>query len=414
MEKRDVLGIAPTGSGKTAAFLIPLILLPRMRPGLRALVVCPTHELADQILSEYRWLAKGVRKRGAFLVAKSDTLHHVIAACKGELDVDLVVCTPQTLVQLIESDKIDSLACVSAIVFDEADRLLDMGFVQQADVILAACTSQDTVRAMFSATMPPRIEQLVDAVLRDAVKVQVGTANAGADAIDQKLVFTGTEEGKLAALNRLLAEGALAPPCLVFCETKERAADLCLEMRGMDGHLKVAAIHGGVSPQVRDEVCAGFRTGAVWFLVATEVLGRGLDFRGVNTVVNFDLPLSPVSYIHRIGRCGRAGRRGTAITLFTEDEFPRLRPIANVVRISGCEVPEWMLGLKAPSTAERRRMAVTAPHRPKIHSRYRVAQHARNDGRRGKRLRVYPPQQQQRQQDDDDDGASEEEDVESS
>ena len=315
LNQRDVLGIAPTGSGKTAAFIIPIILNPRVNSGLKALVVCPTHELADQILNEYRWLTAGVRQRGSCLVLKPDNAAKVAAACRGEVDMDLVVTTPKILVDLLENTSIESLKLVSIVILDEADRLLEMGFVEQVDAILAACSGAEAQhRGMFSATMPPRIEVLVDAVLRDPIKIHIGNANAGADSIDQRLVFTGNEEGKLSALSRLLSEGELAPPCLVFCQTKERAADLCLEMRGMDSHLKVEAIHGAgiyisrvdlysglnitvinssakVSPHLRDEICTRFRQGQVWFLVATEVVGRGLDFRGVNTVLNFDLPL---------------------------------------------------------------------------------------------------------------------------
>jgi ATP-dependent RNA helicase DDX52/ROK1 len=393
LSRRDVLAIAPTGSGKTAAFLIPVILAPPAKQsGLRALVVVPTHELADQILNEYKWLSAGLRGRGSCLVLKPDNCTRVAAAARGDVSVDLVVATPQILVGLIEQKAVPSLANVQIVVLDEADRLLEMGFLEQVDTILAACEGgQDQHRAMFSATMPPRIEMMVNAVLRDHVKVTVGNANAGADAIDQRLVFAGNEEGKLTALRRLLSEGELVPPCLVFCQTKERAADLCFEMRAMDAHLKVEAIHGACSPQARDEIVQLFRQGKVWFLVATEVLGRGVDFRGVNTVVNFDLPLSPVSYIHRIGRTGRAGRRGKAITLFTEEEFDRLRPIANVVRISGCDVPEWMLGLKKLGTGERRRLATVAPDRPKIGARFRqkVAEPA-NRKRAGARGRKAP------------------------
>lgn len=182
-------------------------------------------------------------------------------------------------------------------------------------------------------------------MLRDSIRVTVGTAGTGAKEIDQKLLYVGREEGKLMAIRQMIGDGC-RPPVLIFVQSKERADELFRELR-YDG-INVGVIHSNRSLSQREEVITQFRAGKVWFLIATDLLGRGLDFKGINTVINYDLPQTTVSYVHRIGRTGRAGRQGVAITFFTEDDVPRLRPIANVMKQSGCEVPEWMLGLQAP------------------------------------------------------------------
>lgn len=219
-------------------------------------------------------------------------------------------------------------------------------------------------RALFSATLPPAVEDLAATVLRDPVKVVIGTPNAGASTIDQRLVFVGRwaavwigrqgsvrglwltwampvscvvgrEEGKLLAMRQLIAEG-LRPPVLVFLQSKERAKELFHELV-YDG-INVDVIHAERTQEQRDAVIRQFRSGEIWVLICTDLMARGIDFKGVNMVINYDLPQSAVSYIHRIGRTGRAGRRGLAVTFFTEADMEALRSIANVVKLSGCEV----------------------------------------------------------------------------
>lgn len=222
------------------------------------------------------------------------------------------------------------------------------------------------VVGLFSATMPQGIEELALAVLRDPLRIMVGGRGAGgaaASSVKQKLLFVGREDGKLLAIRQMVAEG-LRPPALIFVQSKERALQLhkALLFEGLNAD----AIHADKSPAAREEAVTRFRRGETSFLIATDVLGRGMDFKAVRVVINYDFPTSAVSYIHRVGRTGRGGRTGEAVTLFTEDDIPLLRSIANVMRLSGCDVPEWMLQLKKLPRAERKRLDRSAPHRRDI------------------------------------------------
>jgi ATP-dependent RNA helicase DDX52/ROK1 len=165
-------------------------------------------------------------------------------------------------------------------------------------------------------------------------------------------------------MRQMARTGGLAPPVLVFTQATDRAAHLARALR-LEG-IEAAAVHSGLPPHAREENVRAFRRGDAWCLVATDVLGRGLDFPAVRTVVNYDLPQTPEMYVHRVGRTGRAGVRGTAVTFFTEQDLPYLRPIANVVRESGGAVPSWMLQLAKAPRSERRRLRTVAPRRKGI------------------------------------------------
>ena len=362
LQGRDVLACAPTGSGKTAAFLVPLIL--RLATpgagGVRCVVMAPTRELAAQIVREFDKLAAGRRFRTWLLRKETMATAAASLAAAAPPVVDLVVATPERLAQLAQAEGVNLGSC-EMLVMDEADKLFEMGFLEQVDAVIAACGPR-ALRAMFSATMPPQVEQLAASVLRDAVELSIGTRNAGASSIAQKLVFVGQEAGKLLAMRQLAAAGELMPPTLVFVQSKERASELLAEL-AYEG-LRVDAIHSDRTQAQRNEVIERFRRGQVWTLICTDLMGRGIDFKGVNCVINYDLPTSAVSYIHRIGRTGRAGRAGRAVTFFTLDDVEHLRSIANVVKLSGCDVPDWMLrlkkGAKAPGAP---RGAAAAPQR---------------------------------------------------
>jgi ATP-dependent RNA helicase DDX52/ROK1 len=186
--------------------------------------------------------------------------------------------------------------------------------------------------------------------------------------IEQELMFVGREEGKLLAIRQLSQRAQLHPPALVFVQSQERAQALFGELL-YDG-IHVDVIHAGRSKAARDAAVSKFRRGDTWVLICTDLVARGVDFRAVNMVINYDLPMSGITYVHRIGRTGRAGRKGKAITLFTEADFENLRTIANVMKQSGCEVPEWMLTLKRKrkkqKKAPRRRKIDTTPSYDKI------------------------------------------------
>ena len=377
---REVLACAPTGSGKTAAFLVPLLqkLGGGRRQGIRAVAIAPTQELARQTHREMPKLCAGsgiqacVLSKKLAAAATSHAEHGGAArgtaggaedagggASSAALGVwrkyDAMVCTPLRLVSLLRKGVL-SLKNVSYLALDEADKLLELGFLEQVDEILATVAGNAGIqRALFSATMQPAIEDLVHSVLRNPAKLVVGERNAAAETVEQSLVFCGREDGKLVALRQIVREG-IKPPVLIFVQSVERAVQLFHELV-YDG-LNVDVLHADRSQAQRDATVQKFRAGKVWVLIATELVARGMDFKGVSLVINYDFPQSTTSYVHRIGRTGRAGRRGKAVTFFTEADAEQLRSIANVMKASGCPIPDWMLKLKTQTKQEKRRRAV--------------------------------------------------------
>ncbi|GBG65250.1 hypothetical protein CBR_g50292 [Chara braunii] len=334
---RECFACAPTGSGKTVAFLLPILMRLKVPTGeLRAIVLSPTRELALQIHREVKKLTRG-RKFRVRIMTKTT------ARCMDfkSTPCDILISTPLRLANLITEDKID-LSSVVHLVLDESDKLFDMGFMEQVDRILEACTNTNLQRSLFSATLPETVEELARSVMHDPVRIVIGERNSAASTVSQRMVFVGSEEGKLLAIRQLFTEGQKFP-VLVFVQSKERCKELHKEL-AHDG-IRVDSIHADRTQAQREAVLDNFRRGEVWVLIATDVMARGMDFKGVNTVINYDFPQNTAAYIHRIGRSGRAGRAGEAVTFYTEDDAAMLRPIANIIHASGSEVQPWMLAL---------------------------------------------------------------------
>ncbi|KAI0243517.1 RNA-dependent ATPase rok1, partial [Massospora cicadina] len=315
-----------------------------------ALVVSPTRELAQQIHSQFQRLAAGTKFRIQYLTKATAAALNQPAEFRPKFDV--LVTTPLRLVHAIKEAKID-LTKVTQLVLDEADKLFEMGFVEQVDAIVAACTSPVLRKALFSATIPSGVEKLASSIMNDTIRVVHGTKDGATELIQQELVYAGQESGKLMALRNLIRKGFL-PPAIIFVQSVERAQQLYLEL--VYDNLHVDVIHSERPQRQREAVIARFRQGEVWILIATDILARGLDFRGVNLVINYDFPQTVQSYIHRIGRTGRAGRPGRAVTFFTDVDAEYLRSVANVMVQSGCSVPDWMLKLKKPSQDARKKL----------------------------------------------------------
>jgi len=357
---RELLCCAPTGSGKTLAYLLPLLLvhLPDAgkggkggkggRTGPAAVVVAPTRELAVQIHTVFKRLVLGKKVKSCLLTKAS-------AAGSDLAKVDVVIATPLRLLQTLQEGKCD-LSSVRYLVLDEADKLFELGFVDQVDEILAAVAgNQDVVRCLFSATLSEDVEDLARSVLVDPLRLTVGGRGAANRDVEQQLIFCGSESGKVMQLRHSARAGKLALPAIVFVQSVDRAKELFSELV-YDG-LSVDVIHSERTQAQRNATVERFRQGKAWVLIATDVLARGLDFYDVATVINFDFPQTASSYIHRVGRTGRAGQRGLALTYFTEEDRPMLPTIANVVKSSGSEVPEWMLNLKRHSRSARKKFA---------------------------------------------------------
>lgn len=374
---RDVFANAPTGSGKTLAYCLPLLhSLGAPRPkseqgkGARALVVVPTRELAAQIHDTLVLLAygQGGHQKGSkrWKISQLGGPQQAKAAVQAHRRVktpDVLISTPLRLVQAVQTEEVD-LREVELLVLDEADRLLEENFLAQMDSVLAATSHPARRTALFSATLPSGTEQLARTFTTDAVRIAVGHRDGASEHVRQHLEFVGSEEGKLLALRNLVQQGRLKPPALLFVQSNDRANHLFHNLV-YDG-LRVDTMHAHRTPGQRQRALDNLKSGQTWALIATDVLARGIDLHGIQTVVNYDFPQSTQMYIHRIGRTGRAGQTGDAITFFTTDDAPYLKLVVSVMRESGQEVPGWMEDLKGPQSRERRKLRMQAPKRQDI------------------------------------------------
>jgi ATP-dependent RNA helicase RhlE len=316
---RDVLGLAQTGTGKTAAFVLPI--LQRLRTGargsVRALVVAPTRELAAQVHEEIGRLACHMKLRSVLLIG-GVSLARQKAALAARPDV--AVACPGRLLDLLGQRAL-TLDRVEILVLDEADHMFDMGFLPDVRRILRALPARRQ-NLLFSATMPKEVRALAESVLVDPVRVELQIRQPVAT-IDHALCAV-EEPAKLDALQRLLGENEVRS-AIVFLRTKHRAKRVArrLDEQGF----AAVALQGNMSQPQRERALQGFRAGRFKVLVATDIAARGLDIQGVSHVVNFDVPTTPEAYTHRIGRTGRAERSGIALTFVTGADRAQVRAI---------------------------------------------------------------------------------------
>ncbi|KAF5336926.1 hypothetical protein D9611_003439 [Ephemerocybe angulata] len=362
LESRDVAAISPTGTGKTLSYLLPIFTKlgsPSSSQqaqengsgkGVRAIVIAPTRELAHQIHNECLKLAQGRKWRIVlFSKATASTLSDKSIRDK----VDIIISTPLRLVSSIQEGSLE-LENVRHLVLDEADRLLDSEFLEQIQEITAACTHPNLQKAMFSATLPAGVEKTAMGMLQDPIRLVVGLKDTPLPLIAQSMTYVADDASKLPSLLTYLAQ-PYNPPVLVFTSSQPRASSLAEELT-LNGIRNVDCLHAGITKKEREDAITRMRKGETWILISTEVMARGMDFKGVREVINYDFPTSVQSYIHRIGRTGRAGREGKAVTFFTDEDGPFLKSIANVILQSGSTVPDWMLKLPKPSKMKRRQM----------------------------------------------------------
>lgn len=345
LHQRDIIGCAPTGSGKTLAFLIPMIQLlledaPAKNTKVRGLIIAPTNELALQIHQQLQILTKGHKSLPSAILSRqlaSRLLENLVSASK----YGIIVSTPLRLIDVVRNGHID-LSTVEQLVIDEADRLFDRGFVEQTDALLAELTHPKLRKSIFSATIPAKVEELANTIMKDPVRIIVGHKEAASSNIDQRVVFTGSEDGKLVAVRQMIQQGEFKPPVIIFLQSITRAKALFHEL--LYDKLNVDVIHAERTPKQRDEVIKRFKNGDIWVLITTDVLARGVDFKGVNLVINYDVPQTAQAYVHRIGRTGRGKNAGKAVTFFTKEDNLAIKPIINVMKQSGCTsgYSEWM------------------------------------------------------------------------
>ncbi|MBT3201467.1 MAG: DEAD/DEAH box helicase, partial [Phycisphaerales bacterium] len=326
LKGRDLLGCAQTGTGKTAAFALP-ILQNLQKSGarkrkIRALVMTPTRELAAQIQDSFQVYGRGLSLTSTVIFGGVSQRAQERALRRGP---DILVATPGRLLDLI-NQKILKLTHVEYFVLDEADRMLDMGFIHDVRRVIDMIPTERQ-SLFFSATMPPAVAKLSDRMLTDPVRVDIAPKTMTADRIDQKLMFVDKGDKKH-LLESLLKDPAIER-ALVFSRTKHGADRICKDL--VKANVAAGAIHGNKSQNARTRALDAFKKGKYRVLVATDIAARGIDVDGVTHVINFDLPNEAESYVHRIGRTARAGKAGHAISFCAGDEMAYLREIQKLI-----------------------------------------------------------------------------------
>lgn len=325
---RDVFGCAQTGTGKTAAFSLPILQLLSLKQqkqpvkSIKALVLAPTRELAQQISDNVRAYSKGLNLSHAIIFGGVSQHQQVKDLRRG---VDVLIATPGRLLDLMQQGFVD-LRQLEFFVLDEADRMLDMGFINDIRKIIAKLPSKRQT-LFFSATAAPDIMKLANTLLKDPAKVSVDPVSSTSELISQQVYYV-SKENKRPLLKHLLGDGRI-DHVLIFTRTKRGADRVAKELS--NSGIMAAAIHGDKSQGARVKALKGFKDRSIRVLVATDIASRGIDVDKLSHVINFELPEQAETYVHRIGRTGRAGSQGTALSLCTADEMPYLKDINKLI-----------------------------------------------------------------------------------
>ncbi len=361
LEARDVLGIAQTGTGKTAAFTLPMIsMLARGRARARmprSLVLCPTRELAAQVAENFDIYAKYVKLTKALLIGGVSFGEQTKLIDRG---VDVLIATPGRLLDHFERGRL-LLTGVQIMVVDEADRMLDMGFIPDIEKIFSL-TPFTRQTLFFSATMAPEIERITNTFLSNPARIEVARQATASDTISQGVVaFRASRRERAASEKRRLlralmdGEGAALSNAIIFCNRK---TDVDIVAKSLKKHgYDAAPIHGDLDQSIRTQTLQGFRDGRLKFLVASDVAARGLDIPNVSHVFNFDVPGHAEDYIHRIGRTGRAGRQGKAIMIAEPRDDKNLDAVE---RLTGTRIPRLANPLEPSGPGEEAAQAPAA------------------------------------------------------
>ena len=338
LQRRDICGIAQTGTGKTASFVLPMLTLlekGRARARMpRTLILEPTRELAAQVAENFDKYGKNHKLNVALLIGgvSFDEQDR-----KLERGADVLICTPGRLLDHCERGKL-LMTGVEILVIDEADRMLDMGFIPDIERI-AKMIPFTRQTLFFSATMPPEIQKLADRFLQNPERIEVAKPSSTAKTVTQRLVASHSKDyEKRAVLRDLIKAQDDLKNAIIFCNRKKDVADL---FRSLDRHgFSVGALHGDMDQRSRTTMLANFKDNKITLLVASDVAARGLDIPDVSHVFNFDVPIHAEDYVHRIGRTGRAGRSGAAFTIVTKSDTKYLDAIEKLIN----EKIEWLNG----------------------------------------------------------------------
>jgi len=395
---RDLFGCAQTGTGKTAAFALPLIERmmadPRERVAkrCRVLVLAPTRELASQINESFRVYGRNAHLKSTVIYGGVGQRPQEMAMAKG---VDVLVATPGRLLDLISQRFVD-LRGVEFLVLDEADRMLDMGFIHDVRRIVGMLP-RERQTLFFSATLPSEVRQLADTMLRNPLEVRTTPQSTPAETVDQTVFFLQQRQKRHLLVHLLSTEGMAR--VIVFMRTKHGADKL---QRDLDkSGIRSAAIHGNKSQNQREKALAAFKGQHPPVLIATDIAARGIDVDNVSHVVNYELPHEPETYVHRIGRTGRAGMTGKAVSLCDHEERPRLQAIERLLRKSipvRTDLPELPKVEAGSENVERHARGPRQAHSGSGRRDGARGGEARQGGRSGgpQRGRSGRPQQEQR------------------
>ena len=333
LQKRDLLGCAQTGTGKTAAFAIPILQLlsaeananPKAPRAIKALILTPTRELAIQIDESFEAYGRHVGLRHTVVFGGVSQQSQVDALRRG---VDILIATPGRLLDLI-NQRFISLSQVKMFVLDEADRMLDMGFINDVRKLIAKLPEKRQT-LFFSATMPPEIQKLADTILDEPTMVEVTPVSSTAEKIQQAVYFVGKMD-KQSLLKYILKDKNIET-ALVFTRTKHGADRVARFLN--QSQIRAEAIHGNKSQNARQRALSSFKNKQLRVLVATDIAARGIDVEDLTHVINYELPNVPETYVHRIGRTGRAGASGIALSFCDLEEREFLRDINRLIKIS--------------------------------------------------------------------------------
>jgi ATP-dependent RNA helicase RhlE len=323
LQGKDIFGCAQTGTGKTAAFALPILqlLTAKQQQGprsIKALILAPTRELALQISESFTQYGSGLRLKHTVVFGGVSQHSQVNALRNG---IDILIATPGRLLDLMNQGYI-KLNALEFFVLDEADRMLDMGFIRDIKKIIAVLPAKKQT-LFLSATVPNEIKKLASTLLKDPVSITIEPVTKTADLIKQGVFFVNKENKR--ALLRHILQDRLIENALVFTRTKRGADRVVKELN--KNHIKAEAIHGDKSQNARERALNGFKNRTTRVLVATDIASRGIDIDRLSHVINFEIPEEAETYVHRIGRTGRAGTSGTAVSFCSPDELPYLKSI---------------------------------------------------------------------------------------
>lgn len=324
LQGKDILGMAQTGTGKTAAFALPIIhrMVQQRSKHIRALILTPTRELAIQIFENIRTYSKYTHVKPVVIFGGVSQFHQVKNIQKG---VDILIATPGRLLDLVQQQIVD-ISKIETLVLDEADHMLDIGFIHDIKKVVKQIPA-DRQTLFFSATMPAEIRKFAHSILRNPTEVAVTPISKSADTVKQHL-FHVEKKDKSTLLTNLIRKESLSRT-IVFTRTKHGADKLVKQL--VRAGISAAAIHGNKSQQARQKALTNFKSDELSILIATDIAARGIDIKELSHVINYDLPAVPETYIHRIGRTGRAGHAGAAISFCDGEQIKELKNIQKLL-----------------------------------------------------------------------------------